>query len=239
MSNSVEVKKLSFNYGKVEILKNLDLNINDGEFMVLLGPSGCGKTTLLNCIAGLLDIADGQIWIEDDNVTWKEPKDRHIGMVFQSYALYPSMTVEKNLSFGLRMMGTAKDLINEKINLVDLPGYGYAKVSKVMRDNLAGLIQDYIENQVKLIQAYVLIDARVGLKNSDIDMFDLLSESNRKFSIVFTKSDKLKNHELNKNISSINNALKRLWDPLPPQFISSAINQTGRKDILLYINDLL
>ena len=55
MSNSVEVKKLSFNYGKVEILKNLDLNINDGEFMVLLGPSGCGKTTLLNCIAGLLD----------------------------------------------------------------------------------------------------------------------------------------------------------------------------------------
>ena len=68
-----------------------------------------------SCIAGLLDLTDGQIWIEDDNVTWKEPKDRHIGMVFQSYALYPSMTVEKNLSFGLRMMGTAKDLINEKI----------------------------------------------------------------------------------------------------------------------------
>ena len=115
MSNSVEVKKLSFNYGKVEILKNLDLNINDGEFMVLLGPSGCGKTTLLNCIAGLLDIADGQIWIEDDNVTWKEPKDRHIGMVFQSYALYPSMTVEKNLSFGLRMMNEKKDIIQDKI----------------------------------------------------------------------------------------------------------------------------
>ena len=115
MNNSVEVKKLSFNYGKVEILKNLDLNINDGEFMVLLGPSGCGKTTLLNCIAGLLDIADGQIWIEDDNVTWKEPKDRHIGMVFQSYALYPSMTVEKNLSFGLRMMNEKKDIIKDKI----------------------------------------------------------------------------------------------------------------------------
>ncbi len=74
MNNSVEVKKLSFNYGKVEILKNLDLDIKDGEFMVLLGPSGCGKTTLLNCIAGLLDLNDGQIIIESDNVTWKEPK---------------------------------------------------------------------------------------------------------------------------------------------------------------------
>jgi len=115
MKNNVEVKNISFSYGKTEILKDLSLDIREGEFMVLLGPSGCGKTTLLNCIAGLLDLTDGQIWIEDDNVTWKEPKDRHIGMVFQSYALYPSMTVEKNLSFGLRMMGTAKDLLNEKI----------------------------------------------------------------------------------------------------------------------------
>ena len=115
MKNSVEVKKLAFNYGKLEILKNLDLNIQDGEFMVLLGPSGCGKTTLLNCIAGLLDLNEGQIWIENDNVTWKEPKDRHIGMVFQSYALYPSMTVEKNLSFGLRMMNVSKSIIQEKI----------------------------------------------------------------------------------------------------------------------------
>ena len=116
MNNSVEVKKLSFNYGKVEILKNLDLDIKDGEFMVLLGPSGCGKTTLLNCIAGLLDLDDGQIIIEGDNVTWKEPKDRHIGMVFQSYALYPSMSVEKNLSFGLRMSNTPKNIISEKID---------------------------------------------------------------------------------------------------------------------------
>ena len=118
MNNSVEVKKLSFNYGKVEILKNLDLDIKDGEFMVLLGPSGCGKTTLLNCIAGLLDLDDGQIIIEGDNVTWKEPKDRHIGMVFQSYALYPSMSVEKNLSFGLRMSNTPKNIIKEKIEIL-------------------------------------------------------------------------------------------------------------------------
>jgi multiple sugar transport system ATP-binding protein len=115
VNNSVEVKKLTFNYGKVEILKNLDLEIKDGEFMVLLGPSGCGKTTLLNCIAGLLDLTEGQIWIENDNVTWKEPKDRQIGMVFQSYALYPSMSVEKNLSFGLRMTNKPKNIIKDKI----------------------------------------------------------------------------------------------------------------------------
>ena len=81
-------------------------------------------------------------------------------------------------------------LINEKINLVDLPGYGYAKISKVMRDNLSILIQQYIENQLKLIHTYVLIDAKIGIKNSDIDMLDLLSNSNRMFSIVFTKVDK-------------------------------------------------
>jgi len=119
MKNSVEVKKIAFRYGSgkssVNILSDLDLDIYEGEFMVLLGPSGCGKTTLLNCIAGLLDIHEGKIFIEGDNVTWKEPKDRHIGMVFQSYALYPSMTVEKNLSFGLRMTNTPKDIINKKL----------------------------------------------------------------------------------------------------------------------------
>ena len=84
------------------MLKTLNLDIAEGEFLVLLGPSGCGKSTLLNCIAGLLDVSDGQIFIKGKNVTWEEPKDRGIGMVFQSYALYPQMTVERNLSFGLQ-----------------------------------------------------------------------------------------------------------------------------------------
>jgi multiple sugar transport system ATP-binding protein len=78
----------------VQVLKSLDLDIAEGEFLVLLGPSGCGKSTLLNCIAGLLDVSQGQIFIKGKNVTWEEPKDRGIGMVFQSYALYPQMTVE-------------------------------------------------------------------------------------------------------------------------------------------------
>ena len=79
---------------------------------MLLGPSGCGKSTLLNCIAGLLDVSDGQIFIKGKNVTWEEPKDRGIGMVFQSYALYPQMTVEGNLSFGLKTARMPKDEID-------------------------------------------------------------------------------------------------------------------------------
>jgi multiple sugar transport system ATP-binding protein len=112
---SVVVRNLEVAFGSLKVLQNLDLEVNEGEFIVLLGPSGCGKSTLLNAIAGLLDIADGQIWIDGKNVTWAEPKDRGIGMVFQSYALYPRMTVEGNLSFGLRMARVPRDEIAERI----------------------------------------------------------------------------------------------------------------------------
>ena len=108
---SVLVKDVTLNFGSVEVLKTLNLDVAEGEFIVLLGPSGCGKSTLLNCIAGLLDVSDGQIFINGKNVTWEEPKDRGIGMVFQSYALYPHMTVEGNLSFGLKNAGLPKDEI--------------------------------------------------------------------------------------------------------------------------------
>jgi multiple sugar transport system ATP-binding protein len=99
----------------VNVLNKLDLDIAEGEFIVLLGPSGCGKSTLLNCIAGLLDITDGQIWIKGKNVTWEEPKDRGIGMVFQSYALYPQMSVRGNLSFGLKNAGLPRAEIDKRI----------------------------------------------------------------------------------------------------------------------------
>ena len=101
-NHSVEVKHLDLHFGTVKVLQDLNLSIHDGEFLVLLGSSGCGKSTLLNCIAGLLEITDGQIFIKGKNVTWAEPSERGIGMVFQSYALYPQMTVEGNLSFGLK-----------------------------------------------------------------------------------------------------------------------------------------
>ncbi|MDX3925307.1 MAG: ABC transporter ATP-binding protein [Shinella sp.] len=114
-TSSVSIKDLSLNFGAVSVLKNLDLDIDDGEFLVLLGSSGCGKSTLLNCIAGLLDISEGQIFIKGKNVTWEEPKDRGIGMVFQSYALYPQMSVEKNLSFGLKVAKLPKAEIDKRV----------------------------------------------------------------------------------------------------------------------------
>ncbi|WP_108461404.1 ABC transporter ATP-binding protein [Devosia naphthalenivorans] len=115
MQSSVSIKDVSLNFGSVPVLQHLDLEVGQGEFIVLLGPSGCGKSTLLNCIAGLLDVSGGQIFIGGKNVTWAEPKDRGIGMVFQSYALYPQMTVERNLSFGLRVAGMPKDEINKRV----------------------------------------------------------------------------------------------------------------------------
>ncbi|ACM26793.1 ABC transporter ATP-binding protein [Agrobacterium sp. SHOUNA12C] len=115
MTSSVSIKELSLDFGAVSVLKNLNLEIQDGEFLVLLGSSGCGKSTLLNCIAGLLDITEGQIFIKGKNVTWEEPKDRGIGMVFQSYALYPQMTVEKNLSFGLHVAKVPQAEIDKRI----------------------------------------------------------------------------------------------------------------------------
>ena len=113
--SSVIVRDVSLNFGAVEVLRSLNLKVAEGEFIVLLGPSGCGKSTLLNCIAGLLDVSEGQIFIKGKNVTWEEPKDRGIGMVFQSYALYPQMTVEGNLSFGLKNAGLPKDEIAKRV----------------------------------------------------------------------------------------------------------------------------
>ncbi len=112
---SVSIRKLGVSFGSLRVLRDLDIEVDEGEFVVLLGPSGCGKSTLLNAVAGLLDIDEGQVWIGGKNVTWEEPKDRGIGMVFQSYALYPRMTVEGNLTFGLRVAGVAKDEISRRV----------------------------------------------------------------------------------------------------------------------------
>jgi multiple sugar transport system ATP-binding protein len=115
MESSISIKNLDLSFGAVKVLRDLNLDVARGEFLVLLGSSGCGKSTLLNCIAGLLDISGGQIFINGKNVTWSEPSERGIGMVFQSYALYPQMTVEGNLSFGLKNARMPKDEIAARV----------------------------------------------------------------------------------------------------------------------------
>ncbi|WP_180902582.1 ABC transporter ATP-binding protein [Martelella soudanensis] len=116
METAVSVRDLKIAYGDHTVIEELSIDISHREFLVLLGPSGCGKSTLLNSIAGLQDITDGEIWIHGKNVTWEEPKDRGIGMVFQSYALYPRMSVRKNLSFGLRVAGLPKAEIEARVD---------------------------------------------------------------------------------------------------------------------------
>ncbi|MCB8821808.1 ABC transporter ATP-binding protein [Microvirga rosea] len=112
---AVSVRDVTVAFEAFRVFDGLNLDIEEGEFIVLLGPSGCGKSTLLNAIAGLLDVASGQIWIGGKNVTWEEPKDRGIAMVFQSYALYPRMSVRENMSFGLRMAKTPKMEIEKRV----------------------------------------------------------------------------------------------------------------------------
>jgi multiple sugar transport system ATP-binding protein len=113
--STVSIRGLDVRLGGVDIIGGLDLDVAEGEFLVLLGPSGCGKSTLLHAIAGLVDVRGGTIEIGGRDVTWADPKDRGIGMVFQSYALYPTMTVEKNLSFGPRIAGIDRAEIGRRV----------------------------------------------------------------------------------------------------------------------------
>jgi len=104
----LDINNVTKSYGAVEVLHQVDIEVEEGEFLVLVGPSGCGKSTLLNMIAGLESITGGEISIKDRVVNGIHPSKRNIAMVFQSYALYPNMTVGQNTTFGLEMHGTPK-----------------------------------------------------------------------------------------------------------------------------------
>ncbi|MDT3380435.1 ABC transporter ATP-binding protein [Labrys neptuniae] len=157
--SSVTVKDLSIRYGAVSVIDNLQLDIRQGEFIVLLGPSGCGKSTLLNAIAGLLEISDGEIWISGKNVTWAEPADRGIGMVFQSYALYPRMSVEGNMSFGLKMARVPKAEIAARV----------AKASRLL--HLDPLLQRK-PSELSGGQRQRVAIGRALVRNVDVFLFD-------------------------------------------------------------------
>ncbi|MGN6448727.1 MAG: ABC transporter ATP-binding protein, partial [Brucella intermedia] len=112
---SIDIQSVRKSYGEHAVLHGVDLEIKDGEFIVLVGPSGCGKSTLLRMIAGLEDITSGQVQISGKRVNELAPKDRDIAMVFQSYALYPHMSVADNMSYSMRLRKTPKEKIASAI----------------------------------------------------------------------------------------------------------------------------
>src|SRR5919198_4496266 len=114
----LEIDNLQKRFGAVEILKGITLDIEEGGFLVLVGPSGCGKSTLLNTIAGLEPITSGEIRIAGRNVAGLHPSKRDIAMVFQSYALYPNMTVAQNIAFGMEIRGVPKTERDKAVNEV-------------------------------------------------------------------------------------------------------------------------
>jgi multiple sugar transport system ATP-binding protein len=115
---ALQINALKKSYGAVEVLKDVNVSMAPGEFLVLVGPSGCGKSTLLNCIAGLEEITSGELRIGGRDVTNEPPKDRDIAMVFQSYALYPTMTVAENIGFGMKIRKVPADKAKAKIDEV-------------------------------------------------------------------------------------------------------------------------
>lgn len=115
MPSSIKLDNVSKKFDSSYVLKNIDLDIIAGEFVAILGPSGCGKTTLLRIICGLEDPTDGKVYLDEDDITNKDPKDRNIALVFQNYALYPHKSVYDNLSLNLKFSGYKKEIIHEKV----------------------------------------------------------------------------------------------------------------------------
>ena len=112
---SISLKAVEKWFGNVQVIKGIDLDIHDGELIIFVGPSGCGKSTLLRMISGLEETSRGQILLDEEDVTHKVPSERELAMVFQSYALYPHLSVEENMGFALKTAGASKAELNEKV----------------------------------------------------------------------------------------------------------------------------
>ena len=146
-------------YGELEVIHGIDLSIDEGEFCVFVGPSGCGKSTLLRMIAGLEETTAGQIAIGDRDVTKSDPAVRGVAMVFQSYALYPHMTVAENMGFGLKMTGHPKAEIIAKV----------AEASRILKLN------DYLDRKPKALsggQRQRVAIGRAIVRGPEVFLFD-------------------------------------------------------------------
>ncbi|MBB2794024.1 UNVERIFIED_ORG: multiple sugar transport system ATP-binding protein [Rhizobium pisi] len=156
---SLELRQINKNYGAYHALRGIDLSVAQGEFIVMVGPSGCGKSTLLKSIAGLETISSGQIVINGRDVTREEPGERGIAMVFQSYALYPHMTVAENMGFGLRMAKRPKAEIDAAV----------ARAAKILR------ISDQLDKRPKQLsggQRQRVAIGRAITRSPEVFLFD-------------------------------------------------------------------
>ena len=146
-----------------------------------------------------------------------------------------SVTKTKKLAKTSKTPGRTQSInifeINNKINIVDLPGYGFAKVSKVMREKLIILIEDYVENREKLNHVFLLIDAKVGIKSSDIDMMDFLNDCSKEFSIVLTKIDKISLNQANVQKNSIISLMKNYKKTFINIYLSETKKNNGINEI--------
>ena len=129
-------------------------------------------------------------------------------------------------------------LINKNWYLVDLPGYGYARRGQKGKDQIRTIIEDYILEREQMTNLFVLIDSRLEPQNIDREFMEWLGENGIPFSIIFTKADKLKGGRLKKNVNAYLRELSKQWEELPPYFISSSENRTGRTEILNYIENI-
>ncbi len=129
-------------------------------------------------------------------------------------------------------------LVNNSWYLVDLPGYGYATISKTMREMWTRMIEEYMINREALQLVFVLIDVRIEPQENDINFINNLGELGIPYAVIFTKSDKVSKQKLTEHITMFMNKLKESWEELPPYFVTSAVNSTGRENILEYINSI-
>lgn len=155
----VTLNKVTKKYGDAQVVHGVNLTIEDGEFCVFVGPSGCGKSTLLRMIAGLEETTSGGISIGERDVTTAAPADRGVAMVFQTYALYPHMTVEQNMGFGLKMNGVYKSIIAEKVN----------EAARILQ------LEDYLDRRPKALsggQRQRVAIGRAIVRGPDVFLFD-------------------------------------------------------------------
>jgi multiple sugar transport system ATP-binding protein len=156
---SLKLKNINKRFGPVEVLHDINLEINEGEFVVLVGPSGCGKSTTLRLIAGLEDITEGEVIIDHKVVNLLEPHHRNIAMVFQNYALYPHKNVRENIIFGLKMAKVSRDIMDARLE----------KVAKMLE------LQDFLDRKPAQLsggQRQRVAMGRAIVRDADVFLFD-------------------------------------------------------------------